>query len=239
VHCSDGSLRFVVMYELDKHFVGASEPFSRLRYWTFSLIKIEREARRFAEKSIRVLLADDGHGRRARWNAIASEPRMSRPMVVRSLPHPLHRILIGQACAHPQTARSGPLLRKNSRTNAEGLGELIKVAFQQMNLASNISSKIAFRHVSKSLAQLFMGNIATQNLNLREQMKAEIASDERRMLRATRGQNNLIVDYNNQLLKYNTHILGLIEVCMLTFPCFDYHGTTITSCTRSAWYRAD
>jgi hypothetical protein len=63
-----------------------------------------------------------------------------------------------------------------------------------------------------------VGNIATQNLNLREQMKAEIASDERRMLRATHGQNNLIVDYNNQLYVYNTHILGLIEVCVLAFP---------------------
>ena len=118
-------------------------------------------------------------------------------MVVRSPPHPLHRILIGQACAHPQTARSGPLLRKNSRTNAEGLGELIKIAFQEMNLASNISSEIALRHVSKSLAQLFMGNIATQHFNLRKQMKAEIASDARRMLRASHGQNNLIVDYYN------------------------------------------
>jgi hypothetical protein len=119
------------------------------------------------------------------------------------------------------------------------LGELIKIAFQQVNLASNISSKIAFRHVSKSPAQLLMGNIATQNLNLREQMKAEIASDERRMLRATHGQNNLIVDYHNQLLAYNTHILGLIEACVLAFPCFDYHGTTITGCTRSAWHGAD
>jgi hypothetical protein len=98
------------------------------------------------------------------------------------------------------------------------LGELIKIAFQQVNLASNISSKIAFRHVSKSLAQLSVGNIATQNLNLREQMKAEISSDERRMLRATHGQNNLIVVYNNQLFTYNTHILGLIEVCVLAFP---------------------
>jgi hypothetical protein len=131
-------------------------------------------------------------------------------MVVRSLPHPLHSILIGQASAHSQTARSGPLLRKNSRTNAEGLGELIKIAFQEMNLASNISSEIALRHVSKSLAQLFMGNIATQHFNLREEMKAEIASEERWMLRATHGQNNLIVDYNNQLLDYDIHILGLI-----------------------------
>src|ERR1700691_1851693 len=104
---------------------------------------------------------------------------MSRPMVVRSPPHPLHRILIGQACPHSQTTRSGPLLRQNSRTNAEGFGELIKIAFQQVNLASNISSKIAFRHVSKSFAELFVGNIATQNLNLREQMKAEITADER------------------------------------------------------------
>jgi hypothetical protein len=227
------------MYELDKHFVAASEPFSRLRYWTFALIKIEREARRFAEKSIRVLLADDGHGRRARWNAIASEPRMSRPIVVSSPPHPLHRILIRKACPNSQTTRSGPLLRQNSRTNAEGFCELIKIAFQQVNLASNISSKIAFRHVSKSLAQLFVGNIATQHFNLREQLKAEIASDERRMLRATHGQNNLIVDYNNQLLDYDTHILGLIEVCVLAFPCFDYHGKTVTGCPRSAWHGTD
>jgi hypothetical protein len=63
-----------------------------------------------------------------------------------------------------------------------------------------------------------VGNIATQNLNLREQMKAEIASDERRMLRAMHGQNNLIVDYNNQLIAYNAHILGLIKVCVLAFP---------------------
>ena len=84
-----------------------------------------------------------------------------------------------------------------------------------------------------------MGNIATQHFNLREQMKAEIASDERRMLRATHGQNNLIVDYNNQLLVYNTHILGLIEVCVLAFPCFDYHGKTVTGCTRSAWHGTD
>ena len=160
-------------------------------------------------------------------------------MVVRSPPHPLHRILIGQACPHSQTTRSGPLLRQNSRTNAEGFGELIKIAFQQVNLAGNISSKIAFRHVSKSFAELFVGNIATQNLNLREQMKAEITSDERGMLRATHGQNNLIVDYNNQLLVYNAHILGLIEVCVLALPCFDYHGTTVTGCTRSAWHGAD
>jgi len=164
---------------------------------------------------------------------------MSRPMVVRSPPHPLHRILIGQACPHSQTTRSGPLLRQNSRTNAEGFGELIKIAFQQVNLASNISSKIAFRHVSKSFAELFVGNIATQNLNLREQMKAEITSDERGMLRATHGQNNLIVDYNNQLLVYHAHILGLIEVCVLALPCFDYHGATVTGCTRSAWHGAD
>ena len=70
-------------------------------------------------------------------------------------------------------------------------------------------------------------------------MKAEIASDERRMLRATHGQNNLIIDYNNQLLEYNTHILGLIEVCVLALPCFDYHGTTVTGCTRSARHGAD
>jgi hypothetical protein len=63
-----------------------------------------------------------------------------------------------------------------------------------------------------------MGNIATQHFNLREKLKAEIASDERGMLRATHGQNNLIVDYNNQLFVYNTHILGLIEVCVLAFP---------------------
>jgi hypothetical protein len=49
-------------------------------------------------------------------------------------------------------------------------------------------------------------------------MMAEIVSDERRMLRATHGQNSLIIDYNNQLLVYNTHILGLIEVCVLAFP---------------------
>ena len=84
-----------------------------------------------------------------------------------------------------------------------------------------------------------MGNIATQNLNLREQMKAEITSDERRMLRATHGQNNLIIDYNNQLLDYNTHILGLIEVRVLAFPCFDYHGKTVTGCPRSAWHGTD
>jgi hypothetical protein len=84
-----------------------------------------------------------------------------------------------------------------------------------------------------------MGNIAAQNLNLREQMKAKIASDERRMFRATHGQNNLIVDYNNQLVKYNTHILGLIGACVLAFPYFDYHGATVTGCTRSAWHGAD
>jgi hypothetical protein len=67
-------------------------------------------------------------------------------MVVSSLPHPLHRILIRKACPNSQTTRSGPLLRKNSRTNAEGLGELIKIAFQQMNLASNISSKDVESH---------------------------------------------------------------------------------------------
>ena len=38
------------------------------------------------------------------------------------------------------------------------------------------------------------------------------------MLRVTHGQNNLIVDYDNQLLVYSIHILGLIEVGVLTFP---------------------
>jgi hypothetical protein len=40
------------------------------------------------------------------------------------------------------------LFGQNSRTNAEDFGKLIEVAFQQMNLASNISSEIAFRHIS-------------------------------------------------------------------------------------------
>jgi hypothetical protein len=26
---------------------------------------------------------------------------------------------------------------------------------------------------------------------------------------------------------------------VLAFPCFDYHGKTITGCTRSAWHGAD
>jgi len=59
------------------------------------------------------------------------------------------------------------------------------------------------------------------------------------MLKATHGQNSLIIDYNNQLLDYNTHILGLIAVSVLAFPCFDYHGTTVTGCTRSAWHGTD
>jgi hypothetical protein len=119
------------------------------------------------------------------------------------------------------------------------LGESIKIAFQQTNFASNISSEIAFRHVSQSPAQLFVKKIATQHFNLREQMKAEIASDAQRMLRATHGQNNLIVGYDNQLIIYGIHVLGLIVVCVLAFPCFDYHGKAVTGCTRSAWHGAD
>jgi hypothetical protein len=45
-----------------------------------------------------------------------------------------------------------------------------------------------------------VGNIATQHFNLREQMKAEIASDERGMLRASHGQNSLTSGYYNQLV---------------------------------------
>jgi hypothetical protein len=82
-------------------------------------------------------------------------------------------------------------------------------------------------------------NIATQDFNLREQMNAEIASDARRMLRASHGQNNLIIDYNNQLFVYNIYLLGLMPPRVLAFPCFDYHGKTITGCTRSAWHGAD
>ena len=48
--------------------------------------------------------------------------------------------------------RNSPLFGQNSRTNAEGFGKLIEVAFQQMNLASNISSEIAFRYISQPLA---------------------------------------------------------------------------------------
>jgi hypothetical protein len=84
-----------------------------------------------------------------------------------------------------------------------------------------------------------VGNIATQHFNLREQMKAEIASDTRRMLRASHGQNNLIVDSYNQLFVYDIHILGLMPLRVLAFPCFDYHGKTVTGCTRSAWHGAD
>jgi hypothetical protein len=84
-----------------------------------------------------------------------------------------------------------------------------------------------------------VGNIATQHFNLRKQMKAEIASDTRGMLRASHVQNNRIVDYDNQLLVYNIHILGLMPLHVLAFPYFDNHGKTITGCTRSAWHGAD
>jgi len=40
-------------------------------------------------------------------------------------------------------------------------------------------------------------------------MKAEIASDARRMLRASHGQNNRILDYHNQVVVYSIQILGL------------------------------
>jgi hypothetical protein len=127
------------------------------------------------------------------------------------------------------------LFGQNSRTNAEGFGKLIEVAFQQMDLASDVSRQVALRNISKPLAEFLVGNIATQHLNLREQMKAEIASDARRMLRASHGQNNLIVDYNNQLLRYSIHLLGLAALRMLAFPWFDYYGKTVTGCPRTAW----
>jgi FlaA1/EpsC-like NDP-sugar epimerase len=83
-----------------------------------------------------------------------------------------------------------------------------------------------------------MGNVATQYFNLREQMKAEIASHERRMLRASHGQYNRIVDYNNQLVVYITRLLGVMSVRMLAFLWFDYYGKTITGRPRIAWLGA-
>jgi hypothetical protein len=130
------------------------------------------------------------------------------------------------------------LFSENSRTNAEGFSKLIEVEFQQMNLASSISSKIAFRYISQSLAQLFVGNIATQHFNLREQMKAEIASHERKMLRASHGQNNRIIDDNNQLVVYDIQILGFMPVCMLAFLWFDDYRKTITGCPCTTWHGA-
>jgi hypothetical protein len=77
---------------------------------------------------------------------------MLPPVVIRSLPDPLHRVFVGQAWRHSQATRNSPLFGQNSRPNAEGFGKLIEVAFQQMNVASNISSEIAFRYISQPLA---------------------------------------------------------------------------------------
>jgi hypothetical protein len=53
---------------------------------------------------------------------------------------------------HSQATRNSPLFGENSRTNAEGFGQLIEVAVQQMNFACNVSSEIAFRYISQPLA---------------------------------------------------------------------------------------
>jgi hypothetical protein len=77
---------------------------------------------------------------------------MLPPVAVCSLPYPLHSVFVRQAWPHSQATRNSPLFGQNSRTNAEGFGKLIEVAFQQMNLASNISSEKAFRYISQALA---------------------------------------------------------------------------------------
>jgi hypothetical protein len=69
-------------------------------------------------------------------------------------------------------------------------------------------------------------------------MKAEIASHERRMLRASHGQNNRIVDYYNQLIEYYVPLLGFMPVRMLAFLWFDDYRKTITCCPRTAWHGA-
>jgi len=77
---------------------------------------------------------------------------MLPPVAVRSVPDPLHGVFVRQAWRHSQATRNSPLFRQNSRANAEGFGKLIEVAFKQRNLASNISSEIAFRYISQPLA---------------------------------------------------------------------------------------
>jgi hypothetical protein len=94
------------------------------------------EARCFAGEYVSILLTNDGHRRGVRGNSIGwkpRNPRMSPSVAVRSLPDPLHSVSVRQACRHSKATRNGPLLRKNSRTNANRLGESIKIAFQQMN----------------------------------------------------------------------------------------------------------
>src|SRR6185437_826334 len=143
------------MNELHQHPVSPRELLPSLRRRLRGAVGTKTEARCFTREYVCILLTDDGHRRGVRGNSIGWKPRNPRmlpPVAVRSLPDPLHRVFVREAWRHSQTTRNSPLFGQNSRTNAEGFGKLIEVAFQQMNLASNISSEIAFRYVSKSLA---------------------------------------------------------------------------------------
>ena len=91
---------------------------------------------------------------------------MSPPVAVSSIYHPTHSIFIWQT----ETEGRGPCLREHSCINGESFGDLPELVFPQMRLACDIPRQVALRYIAQSLAQFFVGNAATQQFNLYQQV---------------------------------------------------------------------
>ena len=95
---------------------------------------------------------------------------MSPPVAVRSIYDPTHRFFLGL----PHTEGCGPCLSEHLRINDEGLGDFPELVFAQMRLPRDISRQAALCHLAQPRAQFFIGNGATQQFDLHQQVIAVV-----------------------------------------------------------------
>jgi hypothetical protein len=96
-------------------------------------------------------------------------------VAVSSIYHPTHSIFIWQT----ETEGRGPCLREHSCINGESFGDLPELVFPQMRLACDIPRQVALRYIAQSLAQFFVGNAATQQFNLYQQVIAVVPANSK------------------------------------------------------------
>ena len=105
---------------------------------------------------------------------------MSPPVAVSSIYHPTHSIFIWQT----ETEGRGPCLREHSCINGESFSDLLKLVLSQVRLASDVPGQVALRYIAQSLAQFFVGNAATQQFNLYQQVIAVVPANSKLLSRS-------------------------------------------------------